>query len=74
MINRVNPGCLGSKKFFQRKFVKPIKDGQSQNATPEQLGKKVKRMKELQKLKQKWILRRTKQIIENEFTKKSKKK
>jgi DNA repair and recombination protein RAD54B len=60
MADFVNPGVLGSLKSFQKEFIKPILDSRDANCTNRQLTKKGKeKSKELMKLTNNFILRRS---------------
>ena len=71
VVRRANPKCLGTKEHFKEFYLKPIVQGQRQNATGKELCLKVERSKLLQDLKVKWLLRRTKATIADQLPKKS---
>ncbi|XP_065069510.1 DNA excision repair protein ERCC-6-like 2 isoform X2 [Rhopilema esculentum] len=70
LLDWVNPGCLGSLEEFTEHFALPIKHGQTFEATKRQLATARKKQQEFALLKEKWILRRTKDILQDQLPRK----
>jgi len=72
IINFVNPGLLGEFKLFQKEFINPIVKSRDVNCYDLSLKKKGEELsKELIRMTQKFILRRTQSILTKYLTKKT---
>ena len=69
---RANPNCLGGYKDFKNKYATPIESGQKADATTAELFLKIKLSSELKNVKDKFVIRRTKDLIADQMPKKSK--
>jgi DNA repair and recombination protein RAD54B len=72
IINFVNPGVLGEFKLFQKEYINPIVKSREVNCYDPALKKKGEELsKELIRMTQKFILRRTQSILTKYLTKKT---
>lgn len=67
VLDWANPGSLGKSKTFTREFDKPIREGQTYDATKRELALSRKKSKDLQDMIRKFFLRRTKDLIANQL-------
>ncbi|XP_068677020.1 DNA excision repair protein ERCC-6-like 2 [Montipora foliosa] len=70
VMDWANPGSLGKSKRFNREFGKPIREGQTYDATKRELALGRKKSKDLQDMIGTFFLRRTKELIANQLPKK----
>ncbi len=63
---------MGGYKDFKNKYATPIESGQKADATTAELFLKIKLSSELKNVKDKFVIRRTKDLIADQMPKKSK--
>ncbi|KAJ8040811.1 DNA excision repair protein ERCC-6-like 2 [Holothuria leucospilota] len=73
VLDWANPGCLGLWKDFKRKFEMVITKGQKYDASKRELAAGRKAALEFSKLRQSWLLRRTKSLISDQLPTKDEK-
>ncbi|XP_057299784.1 DNA excision repair protein ERCC-6-like 2 isoform X1 [Hydractinia symbiolongicarpus] len=73
LLDWANPGCLGTLDEFDEKFARTINLGQRFNATKRELATARKRQQELVLLHNQWLMRRTKDMIQDQLPAKDEK-
>lgn len=71
LLDWANPDCLGTLDEFDEKFAHTINLGQRFNATKRELATARKRQQELVLLHNQWLIRRTKDMIQDQLPAKS---
>lgn len=70
LLNWANPGCLGKWKRFAQDFVKPLEQGQKHDVVKRELAQARKKKDEFRRIRDKWLLRRTKAFIADQLPRK----
>lgn len=67
LLDWANPHCLGSSDDFESSFARPICIGQRFNANKRELATARKKQQDLNVLHKRWMLRRTKDMIQDQL-------
>ena len=68
LVNYACPKVLGNIYQFKEKFIEPIEEGSKANASVDKQRLKEEQVKELDRLLQKCLIRRTKSEIESKLS------